>query len=1251
MLSSQSNTRNGHEHEFFPCRTKADSCPAPEAFHHKHKPQLPTPQYPDANMKPTRTTPLLNNWRGLALWPMAATVLALMLAAGTLHAQVTNIIYQDTFARVGALDGSAPDTVNLPGANWFACNVPGLNAQIQTDGSEIALTNAPGTTNGYYLNGFLPFTPQFGHTYYLSCNVKPIGGGTNWVALGFASRAVTNIFYNTYQCGAGHLQIRGTGTNFQTWGSLVAATTFPNPIGTNLQTFTVALDLSLGNANYGGQIRFYTNGVLVAGGNQTMTGGFGNYPVKYVGIGADKGQAYFQNFTLIDVRVRNGAPTIIESPQNATAQVGQTATFWVGVTNDYPVASYQWMTNSTGGPTNAIPGATNASYTTPALDSSYNGLNYSVSVTNINGATNSPSGALTVVSGPPTVFSVTKTPSLTNFVVAFSKAVDPVTALNAANYAAQTSGGTPAGLSILSASYGSGSNSVILKTSTINTNTGYYLKVQNVQDLFGNTMSTSTNVVLPSGLVFFVRADSGVIYDNSGTQVAIWQDQTTNRNDASQFFGVPTAGTGYVATVARPTISNFNNGQLSLNFGNLGTTNWLAAPSTPSLESLVRNITMYAVANFTGPSDDIVNKCLGNLPAPFDWDPNPNENIQYGNGGNNAPANGLSGTPQNQPLVLSSTLSFPPENGLATNFFNFWLQGTNNGNGNIRPLTDNPATNFDQGFPLWIGARWDLVNPHMRGQIAEILLFNTAISDADRTNVDNYLGQKYFTFAITTDLPPSTTSSNGFAVTYNFVAGAGSSHGVSLQWVTNDTDVPGVTGNSYTTPTLGPSDNGEKIYVRVTLPNGSFVYSTTNILTVLTQPPYVNLAGITIWNSNQIILTFDEAVDPTTAAVAANYSLNNGASVFSAAMGDASNKVVLTTSSLSFNANPGFYSLTVQNVNDLYGNTIVTASTPLGLYPNTALWLRANTGVTTDSGTNTVAQWTDLSGNGNTFFGGGGPTIQPIFTTNALGDPVVRFNQVTTVTNYLAASSSSSLAIVGDMSAIAVMNVTSLAGGRNGHIVAKTGPPPRGNIPAPYDYNVGTVASLLRGNGNGTVGGVNFGSFAATNSPSTNYPFVVAVSETGNTVSHYLNGQAAGIGVLSAGFQEVNCFDNGNSAYIGARSDGFNRLVGDLAELILAASPMSSAEAASLATYLSAQHHFVLFNPSRTNIVVSSTNNQITLSWPADHTGWQLQSNSVGITATGSWFLVPGSTATNKIIITPSAPQQSVYYRMVFQQP
>jgi hypothetical protein len=52
------------------------------------------------------------------------------------------------------------------------------------------------------------------------------------------------------------------------------------------------------------------------------------------------------------------------------------------------------------------------------------------------------------------------------------------------------------------------------------------------------------------------------------------------------------------------------------------------------------------------------------------------------------------------------------------------------------------------------------------------------------------------------------------------------------------------------------------------------------------------------------------------------------------------------------------------------------------------------------------------------------------------------------------------------MSVVAVINARTLANGRSGHVVAKTGPSPRNNIPAPYDYNVGAAgASLLRGNG------------------------------------------------------------------------------------------------------------------------------------------------------------------------------------------
>jgi autotransporter-associated beta strand protein len=69
-------------------------------------------------------------------------------------------------------------------------------------------------------------------------------------------------------------------------------------------------------------------------------------------------------------------------------------------------------------------------------------------------------------------------------------------------------------------------------------------------------------------------------------------------------------------------------------------------------------------------------------------------------------------------------------------------------------------------------------------------------------------------------------------------------------------------------------------------------------------------------------------------------------------------------------------------------------------------------------------------------------------------------------------------------------------------------------------------------------------------------------------------------------------------------------------------------------------------NPSRTNIVTAVSGNQLTLSWPADHTGWTLQSNSVSLLNTGAWATVSGSTTTNKIIITMDPTQTNVFYRM-----
>ncbi len=83
-------------------------------------------------------------------------------------------------------------------------------------------------------------------------------------------------------------------------------------------------------------------------------------------------------------------PSISSQPANVTVSVGQTASFNV-VASSSTALSYQWRKNGA-----AIPGATAASYTTPATTASDNGAQYSVVVTNSKGSVTSASATLTV---------------------------------------------------------------------------------------------------------------------------------------------------------------------------------------------------------------------------------------------------------------------------------------------------------------------------------------------------------------------------------------------------------------------------------------------------------------------------------------------------------------------------------------------------------------------------------------------------------------------------------------------------------------------------------------------------------------------------------------------------------------------------------------------------------------------------------------------------------------------------------------
>lgn len=74
-------------------------------------------------------------------------------------------------------------------------------------------------------------------------------------------------------------------------------------------------------------------------------------------------------------------------------------------------------------------------------------------------------------------------------------------------------------------------------------------------------------------------------------------------------------------------------------------------------------------------------------------------------------------------------------------------------------------------------------------------------------------------------------------------------------------------------------------------------------------------------------------------------------------------------------------------------------------------------------------------------------------------------------------------------------------------------------------------------------------------------------------------------------------------------------------------------------------------NPNPTNIIVSANGGNINLSWPADHTGWQLQvqTNSLSAGLRSNWVNVPNSTTEDSIAFPINLTNGTVFYRLAYQ--
>lgn len=156
----------------------------------------------------------------------------------------------------------------------------------------------------------------------------------------------------------------------------------------------------------------------------------------------------------------------------------------------------------------------------------------------------------------------------------------------------------------------------------------------------------------------------------------------------------------------------------------------------------------------------------------------------------------------------------------------------------------------------------------------------------------------------------------------------------------------------------------------------------------------------------------------------------------------------------------------------------------------------------------------------------------------------------------------------------------------------------------------------------------------------------------GTNISLYMDGQlnnsAVATGVMT---NEVNAplYLGGNADFTQA-PNAQQFFAGALAQAAFFTNALTAAQIQAI--YVNSQPVTVSSNP--TNIVFSLTaNNQLTLSWPADHIGWtlQAQTNSLSVGLGANWVNVTGSSTTNQVVIPISLTNGSVFYRLIYNTP
>ena len=451
---------------------------------------------------------------------------------------------------------------------------------------------------------------------------------------------------------------------------------------------------------------------------------------------------------------------------------------------------------------------------------------------------------------------------------------------------------------------------------------------------------------------------------------------------------------------------------------------------------------------------------------------------------------------------------------------------------------------------VYIGNRWSGaatgLNSQFHGMIDDARIYNRALLATD-------IYQLYTNNApapVITEQPQSVTALVGQTATFWVNAGLAGLP-VTYQWYTNNTPIAGATSSVYTTPqlTVTPYNGLQYTVVATSVASLSTTSTVANLTVSSTTPPTVFSATKSAASAYNVVVVYSEPVSAT-ALNTANYSLSGLGAPASVAAGSQANQVVLTMASALSSTTA--YTLTIQNVQDLSGNTI--ANTTVTVFPaNLALWLRADAGVLTDAGGN-VSQWLDQSPNANNAMAAASPHRPAFLASSINGEPALSFSAASL--QFLTNAPSSSLAIAGDISIFVLANMADASMSRT--LVAKA----KVNQPAPYDYYYGaSKVTFLRGNG--TVNG----SLNSSTLPSAGVAHLFGVVMAGTAVTNYTDANTNGIGTIS-----TTIADAGTPLYIGARDDFGTIMNGTIAEIMIFSQALSGMDLTNVNTYLGTKY-------------------------------------------------------------------------------